>query len=306
MIIITKLLEYLTLSKMEFEYMGNKNASICTYSSLANIKRNSIVWIKNPLEYDINQIDKDYEVIVLTTSDVLRTDDISCYNLIICEYPKQLYFSILNHFFIEKENNGIASSAVVDSTNIGENVNIGCNSYIGKDVTIGDNVVVKNNVSIECKCEIGANSVISSGVVIGTDGFGYYKDADGTHKKVPHLGGVLIGKYVEIGSNTCIDKGTIDNTVIGNHVKIDNLCHIAHNVILKDNAMIIALSMIAGSSTIGNNSWIAPGVMIRNQITIGEHSIVGLGAVVTKDVEPNTVVMGVPARFVKINDGGIV
>lgn len=167
---------------------------------------------------------------------------------------------------------------------------------------IGDNVVIKNNVSIEGKVIIGNNTIIHSGVVIGTDGFGYYQNEEGKNIKVPHYGGVVIGEYVEIGANTCIDRGTLDDTVIGNYVKIDNLCHIGHNCVIEDNSSIVALSMLGGSAEISKNSYIAPGVMIKNQLKIGENSLIGMGAVVTKDVEKNKVVAGVPAKVIRENE----
>jgi len=118
---------------------------------------------------------------------------------------------------------------------------------------------------------------------------------------VPHYGGVVIGQNVEIGANTCIDRGTLDDTIIGNNVKIDNLCHIGHNCIIKDNSSIVALSMLGGSAIIEENSYIAPGVMIKNQLKIGENSLIGIGAVVIKDVEKNKVVAGVPAKVIREN-----
>lgn len=195
----------------------------------------------------------------------------------------------------------MSPNSVVETNSIGKNVYIGHNCYIGKDVVIGDNVVIKNNVSIEGKVIIGNNAIIHSGVVIGSDGYGYYQDKEGRNIKVPHFGGVIIGENVEIGANTCIDRGTLDNTVIGNNVKIDNLCHIAHNVVIKDNCSVIALSMLGGSVVLEKDSYIAPGAIIKNQLKIGEKSLVGLGAVVIKDVEKNKVVAGVPAKVIKEN-----
>lgn len=151
------------------------------------------------------------------------------------------------------------------------------------------------------KVKIGCNTIIHSGVVIGTDGFGYFDNEDGLHEKVEHFGGVSIGDNVEIGANTCIDRGTLDDTYIGNNVKIDNLCHIAHNVTIEENSMVIALSMLGGSSTLKKNVYIAPGVMVMNQVTIGERSLAGMGAVVIKDVQNNKVVIGVPAKELREN-----
>ena len=182
---------------------------------------------------------------------------------------------------------------------IGKYVAIGHHCYIGKEVVLGDNVIIKNNVVIECPAQIGNNTIIWSGVVIGTDGYGYFKKEDGINYKVPHFGGVIIGKNCEIGANTCIDRGTLADTVIGDNVKIDNLCHIAHNVNIEDNVMITASVVLAGSSTVKEKVYIAPGAIILNQLTVDKNAFVTVGAVAMKNVHENTVVFGNPARVLR-------
>ena len=213
---------------------------------------------------------------------------------------KELFFSIINKFFVEEKNkNYIGSSSVVETCEIGKNVYIGHNCYISPNTVIKDNVIINNNVVIEGDVLIGNDTIIYSGAIIGSDGYGYYKNEKGINVKVPHLGGVVIGSNVEIGANTCIDKGTLGNTIIEDNVKIDNLCHIAHNVHIEKNVNVIALSMIAGSVLLKENSYIAPSSSVKNQLTIGSDSIVGLGSVVVKDVEPSVVVAGVPAKVIR-------
>lgn len=134
------------------------------------------------------------------------------------------------YFWPQEHKNGIASTAVIESKYIGKNVSIGHHCYIGPGVRIGEGVVIENNVSIKNNVAIGGNCLIHLSVCIGTDGFGFYMDEKWQPHKVDHYGGVTIGCDVEIGANTCIDRGTLDNTIIGNRVKIDNLCHISHNV----------------------------------------------------------------------------
>ena len=109
----------------------------------------------------------------------------------------------------------------------------------------------------------------------------------------------MLGNNVDIGANTCIDRGTIEDTIIGDYSKIDNLCHIAHNVVIESNVFVIAQSMIGGSVLLKNDSYVAPGSIIMNQITIGNSSLVGMGAVVTKDVEDEKVVAGIPAKVIR-------
>lgn len=161
---------------------------------------------------------------------------------------------------------------------------------------IGDGTIIYANVTIYKGVKIGKNCIIHSGTVIGSDGFGYEQDKDGGWFKIAHLGSVVIGDNVEIGANTCIDRGTLSDTIIEDGVKIDNLVHIAHNVHVKKKAVIIANAMIAGSVVIGESAWIAPSSSIREGKKIGNNALVGLGSVVVKDVLPNTIVMGVPAK----------
>lgn len=226
-------------------------------------------------------------------------------NFIFCDNPKAVYFTILNQFFHEETKvEFISATSVVEARSIGKQVYIGHHCYIGPEVVISDNVRIENNVSIQGKVTIGTDTIIRSGVVIGTDGFGYFENKDGINVRVPHFGGVIIGEDVEIGANTCIDRGTLGDVVIGNHVKINNLCHIAHNVIIGDHAMIAALVNISGSVLIKKNVFISPAATVRNQVTIGENSLIGLGAVVVKDVEDNAVIVGVPGKNIRKQEGG--
>lgn len=284
---VIKILDYLDKSGIKYIFNGNENVVITAYSSFVNLNSNNISWVKNQSNYNEEVLFglKDFLLITHPDVEIKKENNVNA-AFIVCENPKEAFFSILNEFFPQKKyDNFVSTSSMVEGEIIGQNVYIGHNCYIGKDVVISNNVVIKNNVSIEGKVRIGENTIIHSGVIIGTDGYGYFQNNDGKNLKVPHYGGVIIGNDVEIGANTCIDRGTLDDTIIGNNVKIDNLCHIAHNCIIGDNSSIIALSMLGGSSILKENSYIAPGVMIKNQVHIGENSLVGMGAVVIKDVE---------------------
>ncbi|MBL0070353.1 MAG: hypothetical protein IPP34_00200 [Bacteroidetes bacterium] len=175
---------------------------------------------------------------------------------------------------------------------LGANVYIDATSVIGNSCTILANTVI-NNSSIGNYVKIGSNNTI------GGYGFGYNKLNSGDIELFPHYGRVVLKDHVEIGNNTCIDRGSLSDTIIGKGVKIDNLVHIAHNVVIGENSLIIACSMIAGSVEIGPNSWVAPAGTIRNAIKLGKNSTVGLGSVVTKDVADNEVVIGNPAMAIK-------
>lgn len=146
---------------------------------------------------------------------------------------------------------------------------------------------------------IGEECNIKSGVVIGQAGFGFEKDENGIPIHFPHLGRIVIGNNVYIGANTVIDRATLTSTIIGDHVKIDNLVHIAHNVIIGDYSYIIAGTILGGGVHIGKNCWIAPNVSIKQQLSIGDNALVGLGAVVLKNVDDNMIVVGNPAKILE-------
>ena len=144
--------------------------------------------------------------------------------------------------------------------------------------------------------KIGSNCFIGASSSIGTEGFGYERDEQGVPIKFVHLGGVSIGDNVEIGSQTSIVRGTLSDTIIESNVKIDNLVHIAHNVHIKDGALVVACSEVSGSVVIGKNAWIAPNACIMEKVVIGDNAVVGLGAVVIRDVPDRTTVAGNPAK----------
>lgn len=129
-------------------------------------------------------------------------------------------------------------------------------------------------------------------VVIGGEGFGFYKG-----QRVPHIGGVTIGQDVEIGSGTCIDRGTLGDTIIGDRTKIDNLVHLAHNCVIGKDCMIVAHATICGSVIIEDGVWVGAGATILQKLRIGKGAVIGAGAVVTKDVPAGATVVGNPARI---------
>jgi len=146
--------------------------------------------------------------------------------------------------------------------------------------------------------KIGEGCYFKPGAVIGGSGFGFEFGADKIPVLRPHVGGVKIGNNVQVGANSVIDRGTIDDTIIGNNVKIDNLVHISHNCQIGDNTCVVAGSVICGSATIGKNCWIGANSTIMNQVTIGDNVTIGIGANVVEDVPSGSVIAGVKAQTV--------
>lgn len=214
--------------------------------------------------------------------------------------PRQCFIRIVSSLFTPTMERGIHPTAIVHpEAKLGDNIHIGPYACLGI-CSVGDGSIIHGAVQLGDGTAIGRNVIVHPGTVIGTDGFGYERNEDGEMEKFPHIGGVVIEDDAEIGANTCIDRGTLGNTRICRGAKIDNLVHIAHNVVVGRDSVVIAHAMIGGSVDIGDRAWVAPGAIVRNAIGIGADAVVGLGAVVTKTVPANTTVIGNPARpFVK-------
>lgn len=216
---------------------------------------------------------------------------------IVVRNARATFLRVVRDLFLPARRPEIAPTARIHpSARVGKNCHIGDFCLIGADVTIGDDCTIHSAVQIFAGATIGNRVTIFSGTVIGADGFGYERNEFGELEKFPHIGSILIEDDVEIGSNTCIDRGTLGNTIIERGAKIDNLCHISHNVRIGQHSMVIANSMIGGSTVIGEKAWIAPSSSVRDGLTIGQGVTVGMGAVVTRSVPDGTVVAGSPAR----------
>jgi UDP-3-O-[3-hydroxymyristoyl] glucosamine N-acyltransferase len=218
--------------------------------------------------------------------------------LLPCKVPRLEMLRFISRFWSEADQgfNLTNNPSVHELAVIGSDVIIGPFSVIGAGVVVGQGSRIGANCHVE-NAVIGSNVKIASSVTIGGAGYGFEDDpVTGEHLDFPHIGGVKIGNDVSIGSSTCIDRGSIGDTVIGDESKIDNLVHIAHNVNIGKRCKIIALSIVGGSVDIGDDSWISPGSVIRDWRSIGKGALVGLGSVVTKDVEEGAVVIGNPAK----------
>ena len=185
----------------------------------------------------------------------------------------------------EESNDIRAHSIIGDNCLLGKNIQIGSNVSIGDNVVIGSNTIINANVSIENNVKIGMNCVLFSGSRIGTDGFGYAPDDDGSWSKIPQTGGVIIEDNVHIGANTTIDCGAIDNTIIRSGVKIDNLVHIAHNCEIGENTIIAAMAGFAGSAKIGKNCMIGGGARIGPNISIADRTVISPTTAIARSIK---------------------
>lgn len=295
------------------ELIGDGNIIITGVASIENSNNGDITFIKDDSFSQKAFTSKASAIVVHKRIEGLKTP------LIVTKEPFLDFVKLL-----DKISNGIKnrpklihrSAVIADSVKLGKNLYIGANvvieddvtigndstiypnTFIGRNCIIGDNVLVYANVSIISKTTIGNGVTIHSGTVIGADGFGYLQK-NGKHIKIPQVGGVEIGNDVEIGANVTIDRAALDKTIIGNGVKIDNHSHIAHNVVIGEDSMLIAYAKIAGGAKIGKNVMIAEDVGITDHATIGDNCIVGGGSNVYKSLSPGSVVWGSPAKMIQ-------
>lgn len=231
---------------------------------------------------------------------------------LISDNPKLAFIKLNEYMYAEKQPTaGIDASAKISpSAKIGANCFIGAHVVIGDNVVIGDGCIIEPNVVIEHDCRIGHrtrignNASISYAVIgdgcyiytgarIGQDGFGF-QVMNGQHHRIPQLGRVIIGNDVEIGANACIDRGALDDTVIGDGSRIDNLVQIAHNDRLGRGCVVVAQVGIAGSCTLGDYVVLGGQVGLADHLSIGSGAQIAAQSGVMRDVDAGSVVMGSP------------
>ncbi|MDO5088376.1 MAG: UDP-3-O-(3-hydroxymyristoyl)glucosamine N-acyltransferase [Leptotrichiaceae bacterium] len=289
------------------EIKGNDNLSFLRLSPFFHSTENELTFAAE--EKMLKNIDKcNAGAIIVSSSEGLP--DNRTY-IIVKNSPRELMPILLNYFKpktkpFEKQ---IEISSEIDptanvskiNTYIGHNVKIGKNTVIYPNVSIfegseiGDNCIVYSNVTIREFTKIGKGSIIQSGAVIGSDGFGFVK-VNGNNMKIEQIGNVILEDEVEVGANTCIDRGTIGDTIIRKGTKIDNLVHIAHNDIIGENCFIVAQTGISGSVEVGNNTTLAGQVGVAGHLKIGNNVIIAGRSGVTNNVPDGKQMSGFPLR----------
>lgn len=182
-----------------------------------------------------------------------------------------------------------------DRVTLGANVVVLAGAVIGDDCTIGEETVIHANATVCRGSVVGARNILHSGSVVGADGFGFIQVGD-RGRKVPHVGNVILGDDVELGANSCIDRAKTGSTMIGDRTKLDNLVHIAHNVKIGPDCLVVAQVGVAGSTQVGRGVVLAGQAGVKDHVTLGDGVMVLGRAGVTGDIPAGSVVSGFPAR----------
>ncbi|MCI8281978.1 MAG: hypothetical protein HFI76_09855 [Lachnospiraceae bacterium] len=283
-------------------YDGRKDFAVYRPSSLNQPRPNSVMFVMEKYVDMASALGKVENCLVFWPKGIQAPEEITKRHAVIySDAPRKAY----NRFFRDngikyyppqEEFEMVQGAMICKGATLGENCTIMPGAYIGGDVTLGNNSYIGCGTKLVGHVEIGNDVVIRENTVIGADGLTTERDEDGSALTMPQFGGVVIGDQVQIGANTVIGRGAIDNTVIGKGCKIDNCCFISHNVILEENVFIVGETLMMGSSRAGKQAYISGNAVIRNKVMIEEGAFVGMGAVVTKDVKKETTVMGNPAK----------
>jgi len=292
---------------------GDPDIKVSNLSKIDDGKPGTLTFLANPKYTPF--IYSTAASIVVVNSDFTASQPISC-TLIRVEDAYSSFATLLEMFDQSKSGQtglsnlaSIAPSAklgekvsVGEFTVIGKNVVIGKNSvihsqvFIGDDVIIGDSVLIYPGVRIYRDCLIGNSCTLHSGVVVGSDGFGFAPVAGNNYQKIPQLGNVILEDHVEIGSNTTIDRATLGSTIIRQGVKLDNLIQVGHNAEIGENTVIAAQTGISGSTKIGKNCMIGGQVGIVGHITIADNVKIGAGSGIEASItQEGAMMLGAPA-----------
>lgn len=257
-------------------------------SSFREQKEDTVTWSKHT-RIDPEKIE--CAVLVLPREAQVETQRFS---VIRTDNPRFVFSAIIDRFFNHRifQHSLSSRAAIGQNVRLGANVHLGDFSSIGNNCSIGDNTVIHPNVTVYDGCVIGSNVVLHAGCVIGKDGFGIVEDRQGNQRQFPQLGNVVVRDNVQIGANSCVDRATMDSTVIGPFTVISNQCQIAHNVIVGSNCTITGKVQINGSAIIGDRVYIGPSSVISNKLRIGNNATIKIGSVVIRDVADGECVSG--------------
>lgn len=293
---------------------GDEQATVGSFGKIEEARQNQLSFLANP-KYEEYLYSSKASVIIV--NDDLEVKEPVTPTLIRVPNAYSAFASLLEKYqqLMNEQLSGIQEPAhIASSATIGENIFVGAFSYVGERVTLADNVkifpmsyigdgvkigentMIMPGVKIYHHCVIGKNVIIHAGTIIGSDGFGFAPQPDGSYKKIPQIGNVVIEDNVEVGANATIDRATIGSTIIRSGSKLDNLIQVAHNVEIGKNTVVAAQAGISGSTKIGSNVQIGGQAGIVGHIHIADGTRINAQSGVSKSVKtPNSAITGSPA-----------
>ncbi|MES2487248.1 MAG: UDP-3-O-(3-hydroxymyristoyl)glucosamine N-acyltransferase [Bacteroidota bacterium] len=297
---------------LEGDIVGNPQAEVSTLAKIEEGIPGSITFLANPkyLHYiyttqaSITIVNRTFEPEAALATTMIKVDDAYKAFSKLLEYYNQVKLmksgieqpSFISDNVTYGDNLYLGSFCYIGkNVTIGSNVKIYPNTFVGDNVTIGNNTILFAGVRVYSETQIGNGCTIHSGAIIGSDGFGFAPNGDGSYNKIPQIGNVILEDNVEVGACTTIDRATMGTTLIKKGVKLDNQIQIAHNVTIGENTVIASQTGIAGSTKIGSSCIIGGQVGIVGHITIGNNVRIQAQSGVTKTLADGEIVQGTPA-----------
>ncbi len=297
---------------LEGEIEGNPEISVHKLAKIEEGEKGSLTFLANPkytpfiytTKASITIVNKDFTPEQHLNTTLIKVEDAYASFTKLLEYydqVKNVKTGIESPVFLSESSTygtGFylgAFAYIGENVRIGDNVKIYPNAYIGDNVTLGNNVTVFSGVKIYSETSIGNNCVIQSGAIVGADGFGFAPNKDGSFKKIPQTGNVIIEDNVDVGAGTTIDRATMGSTILRKGVKLDNQIQIAHNVEIGEHTVIAAQTGVAGSTKIGRHCMIGGQVGIVGHITIGNNVRIQAQSGIGRNIKDDEVLQGSPA-----------
>ncbi len=277
---------------IQAKLVGNNTGEALGINEIHKVEVGDLVFVDHPKYYDTCLNSAATFIIINKEVEVPEGKSI-----LITDAPFDAYCKIVAHYRpFEKANE------LVNTKAIGEGTYIYPSAFVGNHVSIGSNCIIYPNVTIMDNCSIGNNVIIQSGTVIGSDAFYYNtkKDRDVWYKRMPSCGSVVIEDDVEIGAGCMVDRGVTHDTRIGAGSKLDNLIHIAHDVVIGKNCLLAAATAIAGMTTLKDGVTVWGSCVINKTLTIGENAVLLARTGVGNDLEANKTYWGAPAQEASI------
>lgn len=273
-------------------------------SYIGEPRSNTVMYMSKKIEKLLEKLENIVGCLIFAEEGIVFSETIKSKNEIrFCNNPQREYAIFMNNFARKKQecDRNRKFQLTKEGYYIGENVKIGDNCYIepgcviGHDVVIGENAYIMSGVKIK-NAVIGDSFIANENAVIGAYGFTMAEDKQGNKLRIPTMGKVVIGNFVEVGAHDNISAGSAGNTEIGDYVKIDCLVHIGHDAKIGENTEIVAGSVVGGYDMVGKRVFIGINASLKNRISVGNEGVIGMGTVILKNVKENETMIGNPGR----------